>query len=86
MDKDNLSHADVERLLTELASPAMQENERRARMERSRRRACHAARTAINRVFLRRYCVRAAGTAVVLLLLIGVVATLLPMNERPIIF
>ncbi len=84
MDKDNLSHADVERLLTELASPAMQENERRTRMERSRRRACHAARTAINRVFLRRYCVRAAGTAVVLLLLIGVVATLLPMNESPI--
>ncbi len=84
MDKDNLSHADVERLLTELASPAMQENERRARMERARRRACHAARTAINGVFLRRYCVRAAGAAAVLLLLIGVVATLLPMNESPI--
>ncbi len=85
MDKDNLSHADIERLLTELASPTMQEDERHARMERSRQRACHAARKAINRVFLRRYCVRAAGVTTVLLLLIGTVATLWPLEERPVI-
>ncbi len=78
MNKDDLSPNDVELLLAELAPPEEQARHRIDRMEQSRQRACRAARSEINRVFFRRYCVRAAEYATVLCLLGGALSILWP--------
>ncbi len=76
MDKDNLSPDDVEQLLAELAPDAEHARRRNARMEQSRQQACRAARSEINRVFFRGYCIRAAEYATVLCLLGGALSLL----------
>ncbi len=77
MDKNKLSFADIERMITELAPPEVQEARSRAREERWCEVARKAARAKINRIFFRRYCIRAAGCTAVLGLLGGSLVLLL---------